>query len=52
MSSFGMTIEDPFYDEDGVLVDEDVEWNDNLDETTDEDVVTLIDEIYSPYYGA
>jgi hypothetical protein len=52
MSSFGMTIEDPFYDEDGVLVDEDVEWNDNLDETADEDVVTLIDEIYSPYYGA
>jgi hypothetical protein len=23
MASFGMTIEDPFYDEDGVLIDED-----------------------------
>ena len=28
MSGFGMLIEDPFYDEDGVLIDEDFEFDD------------------------
>ena len=28
MSRFGMIVEDPFYDEDGQLVDEDAEWED------------------------
>jgi len=28
MSKFWMTTEDPMYDEDGVLVDEDAEWED------------------------
>ena len=28
MSGFGMIIEDPFYDEDGQLIDEDAEWED------------------------
>lgn len=31
MSRFGMIVEDPFYDEDGVLIDEDADWED-LDE--------------------
>lgn len=25
---FGMLVEDPFYDEDGVLIDEDADWED------------------------
>ncbi len=28
MSRFWMTTEDPFYDEDGVLIDEDASWAD------------------------
>ena len=28
MSGFGMICEDPFYDEDGVLIDEDFEFDD------------------------
>lgn len=28
MSNFWLVTEDPMYDEDGVLVDEDVEWED------------------------
>lgn len=28
MSRFGMIIEDPFYDEDGQLIDEDMDWDD------------------------
>lgn len=28
MSGFGMLFEDPFYDEDGVLIDEDANWQD------------------------
>ena len=28
MNRFGMITEDPFYDEDGVLIDEDAEWED------------------------
>ena len=41
--SFGQLIEDPFYDDDGVLIDEDAEW---------EDIEQLIDEgglSYDPY---
>ncbi len=44
MSKFWMTVEDPDYDEDGVMVDEDAEWNDVKEEVEDE--------IYSPYLGA
>lgn len=28
MSRFGMVVEDPYYDEDGVLIDEDADWAD------------------------
>ena len=28
MSRLGMITEDPFYDEDGVLIDEDADWED------------------------
>ena len=28
MSKFWMTTEDPFYDDDGVLIDEDADWED------------------------
>lgn len=28
MSRFGMIVEDPFYDEDGQLIDEDADWED------------------------
>lgn len=28
MSGFGMIVEDPFYDEDGQLIDEDAVWED------------------------
>jgi hypothetical protein len=28
MSKFWMTVEDPTYDDDGILVDEDAEWED------------------------
>ena len=45
--SYGMIVEDPFYDEDGVLIDEDSEWE---DAELDKEVVD--EEIYSPYYGA
>ena len=43
MSGFGMVIEDPFYDEDGVLIDEDAEWED-IEELLDGEVVS-----YDPY---
>ncbi len=43
MSRFGMIVEDPFYDEDGVLIDEDAEWED-LDKFIDGK-----DESYDPY---
>ena len=29
--TFGMIVEDPFYDEDGVLIDEDADWEDVAD---------------------
>ena len=32
MSKFWMTTEDPMYDEDGVLVDEDADWEDIQEE--------------------
>lgn len=36
--TFGMLIEDPFYDEDGVLIDEDADWEDAEGCIEDEDV--------------
>lgn len=36
MSRFGMITEDPFYDEDGVLIDEDADWADIDDSELDE----------------
>ena len=33
MTKFWMTTEDPMYDEDGVLVDEDADWEDIEDPT-------------------
>ncbi len=32
MSRFGMVVEDPFYDEDGVLIDEDADWEDAVEQ--------------------
>jgi hypothetical protein len=32
MSKFWMTVEDPDYDEDGILIDEDAEFEDLVDE--------------------
>jgi hypothetical protein len=43
MSGFGMLIEDPFYDEDGVLIDEDADWEDA------EDIVDELNETLKPY---
>ena len=37
MSKFGMVVEDPMYDEDGVLIDEDFEF-DELEETSFDEV--------------
>jgi hypothetical protein len=34
---FGMIVEDPMYDEDGVLMDEDMEWADSDELEYDED---------------
>lgn len=43
MSRFGMIVEDPFYDDDGQLIDEDADWEDIQDETQEVEVS------YSPY---
>lgn len=43
MSRFGMIVEDPFYDDDGQLIDEDADWED-VQEETQEVAVS-----YSPY---
>ena len=43
MSRFGMITEDPFYDEDGVLVDEDADWEDI------EDLIEQGDVSYDPH---
>ena len=43
MSRFGMITEDPFYDEDGVLIDEDADWEDVKEEVQGGEVS------YSPY---
>lgn len=45
MSRFGMIVEDPFYDEDGVMIDEDGEWEDLEEEEYD---LPCTDEL-SPY---
>jgi hypothetical protein len=39
MSKFWMTVEDPDYDEDGILVDEDAQWDD----------LEVPDEAYDPF---
>ena len=36
MSRFGMIVEDPFYDDDGQLIDEDADWADIDDSELDE----------------
>ena len=43
MSRFGMIVEDPFYDDDGQLIDEDADWEEIQDETQEVEVS------YSPY---
>lgn len=43
MSRFGMIVEDPFYDDDGQLIDEDADWEDIQEETQEVEVS------YSPY---
>ena len=43
MIGFGQLIEDPFYDEDGVLIDEDAEWED-IEELINEEQIS-----YDPY---
>ncbi len=51
MSKFWMTTEDPTYDEDGVLVDEDADWEDAVDPgdlVYNEDLGEWV-EIYSPF---
>ncbi len=32
MSRFGMVVEDPFYDDDGVLIDDDADWEDAVEQ--------------------
>lgn len=41
--SYGMIVEDPFYDEDGVLIDEDADWEDI------EDLIEQGDVSYDPH---
>lgn len=48
MSYFGMTVEDPFYDEDGVMIDEDHE-GDWEDVSAIELGIELPAEEYGPY---
>jgi hypothetical protein len=38
MTIFSKMIEDPFYDEDGILIDEDAEWEDVEDLIEGEDI--------------
>lgn len=48
--TFGILTEDPFYDEDGVLIDEDAEWEDADDIITEFNVaLKSYDEEYGPY---
>ena len=44
MSRFGMIVEDPFYDDDGQLIDEDADWEEVQEELQEVEVS------YSPYY--
>lgn len=48
MRNFGMIYEDPMYDEDGVLVDEDADWQD-MDNEQGERVFKAIVEELSPH---
>lgn len=47
MSYFGMVTEDPMYDDDGVLVDEDDQWEDMEDLEDPADFISAL-EIYHP----
>lgn len=46
--TFAMVTEDPFYDEDGVLVDEDADWQDIVD-LIPAAAVAAVDDEYGPY---
>lgn len=51
MSRFSMVTEDPFYDEDGVLIDEDFdegEWQEAFPEPTAEELNKMLEEL-NPY---
>ncbi len=43
---FGMLIEDPFYDEDGVLIDEDADWEE-IEELFEADAANAVS--YDPH---
>jgi|SanBayMetagenome_1026888.scaffolds.fasta_scaffold319827_2 hypothetical protein len=50
---YGMIVEDPFYDEDGVLIDEDydeAEWANAFPEPTEEEINKMLEEMqtYEP----
>ena len=47
MTNFGMLFEDPMYDEDGVLMDEDQEWDDDLEEDEFDDDLSPFETINS-----
>lgn len=51
---YGMIVEDPFYDEDGVLIDEDAteeEWANAFPEPTEEEINKMLEEMqnYDPH---
>ena len=51
MSRFGMITEDPFYDEDGVLIDEDfdeAEWEEAFPPATKEEIDAMLEDL-NPY---
>ena len=43
--SYWKLTEDPFYDEDGVLIDEDMDWEDSKDK----DIIEELNEQLKPY---
>lgn len=45
----GQLFEDPSYDEDGVLYDEDAEWEDSIPVTSDEEAIREILRDYDPF---
>jgi hypothetical protein len=49
MSNFWNVVEDPMYDEDGVLVDEDAEWDEvDEDDLYEEDISDIVEDL-SPF---